>query len=216
MIIYAIYIIKSDGKPILYEHFQSNADWPNEMLVSGLFIALNGFSKEVLKREITTIILEDLSYHIRSFGFYTIVLVTDLDYNPAVIIEEIGLRFIKCYSDEIHEKNVRMEKFVCFKKTIREIIQDYSFDESRSINPSKILSTAEIFSLSPDLQPIALAILAIGEGSLNDIADECDQDIDVLESKVSILQKLGYIGTVRKNQVQHFFCNRFPTKVVAN
>ena len=220
MIIYAIYIIKNDGKPILCERFHSNYDMPNDMLLSGLFIALNGFSRDILNRDINTIILEDLCYHIHSFAYCTIVLVTDLNcVKKNSLLEEVGYRFIKSYGEKILEKDFRTEKFIPFKKIINEIIkaEDLSFDESNSINPSKLLGTAEIFELPYDLKPVALAILALGEATLNQIADECDHNNNVLElePKVAKLQKLGYIGSITKDRVQHFFCNRLPAKITA-
>lgn len=214
MIIYAIYIIKSDGRPLLCECFQSSNEMPNEMLLSGLVTALKGFSHEVLKKDITSIVVENLIFHLRSFGYYTIVLVSDLESDPNSIMEEIGYRFIKSYGEIIQNKDIRIDKLLPFKEIIKEIFIEHSFDESKSINPTKILSTAEIFDLPNDLQSIALTMLSLGESTINELAHESEQDILLLEPKVKRLQKLGFVGQITRDDETFFFCNRFSNNSV--
>ncbi len=209
MIIYAIYIIKSDGRPLLCEYYQSSKDLPNERLLGGLVIALKGFSSEVLNNDINSIVVENLIYHFRSFGSYNVVLVSDLDFDPSFILEEIGYRFIKTYGELIQVKDVRLDKLLPFKETIKEIFKAHSYDESKSINPTKILNTADIFNLPTDLQKVALTLLSLGESTIDVLSDECEQDLTSLIPKLKRLQNLGYIGQLTREEKTLFFCNRF-------
>ena len=44
MIVYAVYIIKNDGSPLLAEYFRSEEDLPNSVLLGGLVTAIKGFA----------------------------------------------------------------------------------------------------------------------------------------------------------------------------
>lgn len=212
MLIYAVYIIKNDGKTLLCDCFSN--DLPNEILLGGLVTALKGFSSEILKKDITNIVVENLIFHLGSFGDYTIVLVTDLEVDPSTIMEEIGYQFIKSYGEIIQNKDIRLDKLLPFKNIIKEILREHSFDESKSISPTKILSTAEIFELPYDLQGIALSMLSLGESTLQELAHESEQDVLSLESKIKRLQKLGYVGQITREDMTFFFCNRFSNDSV--
>ena len=206
MIIYAVYIIKSDGRPIVSEYFQSEDDLPSETLLAGLVTALKGFSSEVLQNEMNAIEVEGLAYHIRSFGFYNVVLVTNLKREPQEIIQDVGFRFMKQYGDDMLDKSIRADKYLPFKQIIKEIVGYHSVDESSSIKPSKLLSPGEIFDLPVELLQVAIALLAIKEGTAEEIAVESDERINNLSDKLEKLRKLGYIGVKNKENKKIFFC----------
>ena len=208
MIIYAVYIIKKDGVTILSEHFQSEEELPNNLLLGGLLGAIQTFSKETLGDEMKTIESEGLAYHIRSFGFYLIALITDLNKEPDSLIQELGLRFMRMYGEDLLDNSARVDKFYPFKNIIREILGK-SYDETNSIKPSKVLNTKEIFELSSELKPVALALISLGEGTINEIAKESDLDITEAEDRLIILQKKGYIGKKEKNKETLYFCSSF-------
>ena len=214
MNIYSVYIIKNDGRPLLCECFQSSSDLPNEMLLGVLVTALKGFSSEILKKDITSIVVENLILHMRSFGYYTIVLVTDLEFDPRIIIDEIGFQFIKTYGDLILNREFRLDNLLPFKDILKGIFREHSFDESKSINPTKILSTAEIFELPNELQHIALTMLSVGEGTIEEIATQSEQDALSLEPKLKRLQKLGFVGQTTRDSMTFFFCNQFSNSAI--
>lgn len=206
MIIYAVYIIKNDGRPILSEYFQSEDELPSDVLLGGLVTALKGFTTEVLQHDMNTIEVEGVAYHIRSFGFYNVVLVTNLKKEPDDIIQEVGLQFMKQYGEDMLDKSIRVDKFYPFKKIIKDIVGVHSFDESNSIKPAKMLNTEEIFNLPNELQQVALTMLSIRDGNLEEIKEECDNKIIQLESKLEKLKTLGYLGTKSVNNETRFFC----------
>lgn len=206
MIIYAVYIIKKDGVTLLSQHFQSKDELPNDLLLGGLLGAIQTFTAETLGDETRTIQVEGLAYHIRSFGFYTVALVTDLNKEPNDLIQELGLRFMRMYGEEMLSDTGRVDKFYPFKDTIKEIIGK-SVDESGSIRPSKMLNTKEIFELKSELKPVALAMISLGEGTLTEIAKECDINVLELDKLISELQTQGFIGKKKRENEIVYFCS---------
>ncbi len=208
MIIYAVYIIKKDGVTLLSEHFQSEEELPNNLLLGGLLGAIQTFSKETLGEEMKTIESEGLAYHIRSFGLYIIALITDLNKEPESLIQELGLRFMKMYGEEMLDNTSRIDKFYPFKNIIREILGK-SYDETSSLKPSKILNTKAIFELSGDLKPVALALISLGEATIDDIALESNLNEIETELRLLELQKEGYIGKKQLDDQIFYFCTTY-------
>lgn len=204
MIIYAVYIIKKDGVTILSERFQSAEELPNQMLLGGLLGAIQTFSLETLGEEMKTIESEGLAYHIRSFGLYLIALITDLNKEPDDIIQELGLRFMRMYGEQILENGSRVDKFYPFKDIIREVLGK-TYDETASIKPSKVLNTKEVFELPSELKPVALAILTLGEGTLEEISKETELSLEDTKLLVQLLQKKGYLGKKEQNNKVLYF-----------
>lgn len=208
MIIYAVYIIKKDGITLLSEHFQSEDELPNNLLLGGLLGAIQTFSKETLGEEMKTIESEGLAYHIRSFGLYLIALITDLNKEPDDLIQELGLRFMKMYGEEMLGNTSRIDRFYPFKNIIREILGK-SFDETNSLKPSKVLNTKEIFELSGELKPVALALISLGEATIDEIANESNLDEIETEQRLTQLQVKGYIGKKERNNQIFYFCSNY-------
>lgn len=209
MIIYAIYVITEDGRTILSENFQSSEDIPDAILLGGLLTALQNITSEMTKArsEMRSIEIEGLSYHIRSFGLFRIVLVTDVPKTPVDIIQMLGLRFINEYGEVLMDWDSNLSIFTPFKKTIREIIQKETItDDSKYINPTKRLTPGNIFSLPHPLQSTALALLSLEEGSARDIAKESEKTIKITKENLISLQKMGYVGTKQKKGKTLYFC----------
>ena len=92
MIIYAVYIISIDGLPIVSEKFQSAESIPNEVLLAGLFTAIQGVMSEVThqRANLDSINVDNLSYHFKSFGKFQLVLVTNLSATPKNILQKLS------------------------------------------------------------------------------------------------------------------------------
>ena len=206
MIIYAIILIKSNGTPILTEYFQSPDEIPNSELLGRMIIAIKGFTNEVLKEEMKTVVMENLAYNVKNFGLFSVIVVTGLDDTPFDIINEIGFRFVSKFGEDLLDKNIRVDKFQPFKKIISEVINHTSHDESGSLRPSKTFNTIDIYNLPADLQEIAMVMISLTEGSLTDISKELTINKEELQSKLDRLQKLGYIGKKARNSEIIFFC----------
>lgn len=198
MIVYAIYyVITEDGRTILSQNFHSVEGISDGVLLGGVFTALQTVTKLMTgsDAEINSIEMEGLSYHIRSFGLIRIVLVTDIPKKPEEIIQILGFRFLNEYGDILMQTDFNLNIFDPFKDTIQEVIpQKAIIDESKLIKPSLKLGTGEIFNLPFHLQNTALALVSLGEGTMNDIAQEsCEIFTDTKKHLLS-LQKYGICG----------------------
>ncbi len=212
MIIYAVYVISSDGRTIVSKQFQSTETMPNEILLGGLIVALQGVASEMTdgQSDMKGIDIEGLSYHIRSFGFYRIVIVTAVPTPPEDMIQTLGLRFMRQFGEKMIDDSLDVSIFDPFKEVIREVIEsspDASIDIRGSINPSKKLSTSEIFSLPHHLHSTALALLTIQEGTLEDVANEVEKPKEVIKTHLNELQTLGFVGMRHLEDRKLFFCS---------
>ncbi|MFX1253582.1 MAG: hypothetical protein ACFFCZ_18370 [Promethearchaeota archaeon] len=207
MIVYAVYVVTEIGTTIVSETFQSKEGIPDGILLGGLITALQTVANEMHSSEMKTIAIEGFSYHIRSFGLYRIVLVTDVPRTPEDILQTIGLRFMKEYGELLLDETHNLRVFAPFKKTITEIIRNLMvIDESRSINPTKRLSTGEIFSLPHELQSTALAMITLCEGTAQEIAQESKNAIDVTKKNLAVLNEMGFVGIKQKDAKKLYFC----------
>lgn len=206
MIIYAVVIIKSNGTPIFTDYFQSTEEIPDSELFGRMIISIKGFINEFLNEDMKTIEMEKLSFSIKSFGFFSVVFVTDVGNNPFNLINEVGYRFIKEFSTDLIDKNPRITIFKPFKKTLREILGTNLFDYDGWIKPSKIFNTIDIYDLPHDLRKVALAIISLTEASLSDLSKEAKIEKKELESKLFRLQQLGYVGKKAGSSETLYFC----------
>ncbi|MFW9854294.1 MAG: hypothetical protein ACFFFG_04510 [Candidatus Thorarchaeota archaeon] len=161
------------------------------------------------KSEMRTIEIEGLSYHIRSFGLVRVILVTDFSQSPETIIQTLGMRFLKIYGERLLSDEILLDLniFLPFKKVISEILGEEIVDGSKSIVPSKALTTGEIYSLPHELQDAALALISLGEADVATIATECQATPDLAFKKLKRLQELGYIGKKDIGGQMVFFCS---------
>lgn len=202
----------SDGKTILSENFQSIEGVPDEQLLGGIISALQAVTAEMTKNrsEMKSIEIEGLSYHIRSFGLYRIVLITNVLKTPEDMIQKLGMRFMKEYGEILVDEilTVPLETFKPFRKTIQELITDETItDDLKSINPAKMLSTGEIFSLPHDFQSTALAMVALQEGTVEEIAAESGNDADKTAEFLDGLRGMGFIGVKMREGKTTYFCS---------
>ncbi|MFX1517348.1 MAG: hypothetical protein ACFFC6_13675 [Promethearchaeota archaeon] len=152
--------------------------------------------------------IEGLSYHIRSFGFFRLVLVTDVPKTPEDIIQMVGFRFIKEYGEVLMDWDSNLSIFTPFQETLREIIQtETSTDDSKSIRPSRKLSTGEIFQLPPHLQKTALAMISLEQGTLSEISEESGEKKRTVRKNINTLQEMGFIGTRQDKKTITYFCS---------
>ena len=210
MIVYALYIIDEGGRPLVSQYFHSSEDIPNEVLFGALFTAFKDLAADVTVQkswEMKSIGIERLFYHTKSFGPFNVVIVTNTPQGPENLLQTIGLRFMREHKQELlRDFLVDLQKFDPFKETIQEIMRDENIiDESGQLKPTKRFSVGGIFDLPSDLQAAALALIAIKEGTLEEITKESGENkMDTINS-LNSLQKMGYIGRKVKDERQIFF-----------
>lgn len=204
MLIYAVYIISSDGKTIISENFQKHSSISDKRILGGMFTALEGTEND--NSEMKSYEIEGLSYHVRMFSFgYKIVLVTQVPRPPEDMIQTLGLRFMKEYGEKLEDGTLK--NINDFKETIREIIAPDFIDNSQSIKPTKTLNTGEIFSLPHHLQQTALAMITLQDGLLEDIAKEAGESIESTNTHLTDLQNMGFIGLRKIENKTLYYCS---------
>lgn len=179
-------------------------------MLGGLLTALQNLTTEMIQAdsEMQSIEIEGISYHIRSFGFFRLVLVTDVPKTPEDIIQMVGFRFIKQYGEVLMDWDSNLSIFTPFQDTIREIIQtETSTDDSKSIRPSKKLSTGEIFQLPPHLQKTALAMISLEKGTIAELSKESGEKTRTVRKNINTLQEMGFIGKRQIKKSAIYFCS---------
>ncbi|MFQ5980027.1 MAG: hypothetical protein ACE5OZ_17990 [Candidatus Heimdallarchaeota archaeon] len=212
MIVYAVYIVTDDGRTVLAEHFQSTDDLPDELLVGAFFSSLRIMAAEMTKKrsEIKSVQIEGFAYHIRSYGLFQVILVSDDPQAPENLIQTLGYRFMREYGEGLLDNWSLLGTFIPFKTVLHEVIQNESetiIDNSRSILPEKQLEPNEIFTLPHHLQTTALAILSLQEGTIKEIAEESRSDASRTETNLVSLREMGFIGIKETSGTRKYFCS---------
>ncbi|MHA2371039.1 MAG: hypothetical protein ACXADX_19660, partial [Candidatus Hodarchaeales archaeon] len=164
MIVYSVYITTDDGRTVLTENFQSTKALPDELLMGAFFSTLQIMAVEMTHERslIKSIQIEGFAYHIRSFGFFNVIIATDSPEPPEDLIQILGLRFMNDFGETLVGRWSLLSTFVPFRKVLHEVIQEETTtqDDSKSIEPTKKLDSAEIFNLPHHLQATALALVS--------------------------------------------------------
>jgi hypothetical protein len=209
MIVYAVFVIDETGRTILSEKFQSAGNIADEVFLGGIINSLQAVTKEMISNnaELKSIELEGFSYHIRSFGLIRIIVVTDTPKNPQELIQILGFRFIKEYGEALLSIDLESNIFNQFKETIYEVLsENVVLDDSKSSKPSLKLSTGDIFNLPHYLQSIALTLVSLQEGTLEEIVSESGENAEITKKSLLVLQQLGYIGLKQRDGIKKYFC----------
>ena len=210
MIGYAVYIISMDGTPLVSEKFQAAESIPNESLLAGLLTAVQGVASELVSKDsqIASMNIDNLSYHFKSFGRYQIVLVTDLIETPKAVLQKLGLLFMKEHGEELLDQTIDTQVFESFTHTIRDVISSVLLtDTSRKIIPTRKFGPGELYNFPEDLRSIALALIALREGSLNDIAHESQKSKKIAQKSLQTLQEMGFVGKKISGKDSIYFCS---------
>jgi len=210
LIIYAVYIISIDGLPIVSEKFQSAESIPNEVLLAGLFTAIQGVMSEVTHKraKLDSINVDNLSYHFKSFGKFQLVLVTNLSATPNNILQRLGFRFMKDYGEQLMDDKPNRLLFEPFVQTINEIInEETKTDSSRLINPTKKFSPKELYKLPQEVRIVALSMITLKEGNIDQIASESKISKGEAKHHLQTLQNLGFIGKKITQDDSFYFCS---------
>ena len=208
MIIYAVYVITEAGALMFSDSFQNQKNMKDLDLVSGLLTALRMFANEVTDADVKAFQVEGLTYHFQSFDIFYVVLVTSSLEGPQKYLHELGLRFMKKFGEIfLTSKDIALDYscFNSFQGDVREVLGSI-VDVTSSIKPTKKLTTAEIFNLPIETQKVALAILEIEQGTLEDISKEVKLDDSNTKNLLENLITIGFIGQKTSNNKTVYFC----------
>jgi len=208
LILYAVYIITKDGREIISEHFSSPENVPETAILSGLLSAFQYMSEDLAKNRggAEKLNLSGLVYHLRNFGNFQIVIVTDVDNAPAKILDTLGWRFLQNHGERLIGWTGNQTLFEPFRKTIKSIVMRHSsVDITNSLDPTKTLDTAAIFSLPKDVQPVAKALTMLEFATIEELLEEVESSSENIKEKLESLQKSGYVGIREKEGKLQYF-----------
>ncbi len=208
MILYAVYIITRDGREIISEIFQTPENVPNAAILSGLLSAFQYMAEDLTRSKsgAEKLNLSGLVYHLRNFGDFQVVIVTDVDNAPARILDTLGWRFLQSHGERLINWTGNQTLFEPFRETINSVVMRHSsVDITRSLDPTKTLDTAAIFSLPKDIQPIAKALTMLEFATIEELLEEVEIPERDLKTSLADLQKEGYIGVREKEGKSQYF-----------
>lgn len=203
MIIYAIYIVGNTGRILFSEVFQRPENIEDEFFLGALVTSLETIITDIHASTFKSMEIEGISYHVRSFGLFKMVIVTPSAKTPNEILQVLGFRFIKEYGEALLAVE-DLEIFAPFKKTIAEIIED-----NEVLFPSCSMSTADLFGLPHDIQSIVLALLSLGKGNhtATSLSKESHTSVKKTRKNLQILLKMGFIGRRKSGKRTTYFCD---------
>ncbi|MHA1111920.1 MAG: hypothetical protein ACTSRE_12505 [Promethearchaeota archaeon] len=207
MIIYAVYVITEGGELMYSESFQTTENKKDLDLVSGLLTALRMFATEVTQADVKAFEVEGLTYHFQSFNIFYVVLVTSSLEGPQEYLHQLGLRFMKKFGEQYVSSNKTYDFnfFQSFKSDVEQVLGSI-VDVTSSINPTKKLTTAEIFNLPKETQKVALALLQLEESTVQEIAVEVNMNEENTITLLDQLIKIGFIGKKSIDEKITYFC----------
>ena len=210
MLVYAVFVISSDGRIIISENFHSLEGIPDDIILRGVTTAIQDFTSEKAKQdtEISSIDFKDLSYHVRSFGFFRIILVTDIPKNPEEIMQILGFRFINEYGNVLMQTDYNLSLFNQFKDTIEEVFpEERIVNKDKFIKPTLKMGVGEIFNLPTHLQKTALSLLSLQQSSIEEIIQDSGDSHADTERNLLSLQNMGFVGCKQVNGKTIYFCS---------
>ncbi|NVM55770.1 MAG: hypothetical protein HWN66_18870 [Candidatus Helarchaeota archaeon] len=173
--IHGVWIIHKDGKCLLFREYEKFNI--NEQLFSGFLVAILSFSKEISKRALKHISLEDLTLYYENFEDKKLVFViaADSKERESAIRKKISLiekAFFTKYGEVLQNWRGNITIFSNFNSKIDEILHSKGF--KISISDLKIINTTPFENLFGKL-----AIL-FGKNNKKEI-DELEHTVEVLD-----------------------------------
>ncbi|MHA2279040.1 MAG: hypothetical protein ACXAC2_24940, partial [Candidatus Kariarchaeaceae archaeon] len=103
MIVYAIYILSRDGLELISEKFQAKVSIPDTTLFSALMVAFQQMADSVTSLGIPKkITFQEITYHLKSFGNFQVVVVSGSDREPTDMLSKLGFQFAAKFKDPLY------------------------------------------------------------------------------------------------------------------
>ncbi|MFX0016043.1 MAG: leucine-rich repeat domain-containing protein [Promethearchaeota archaeon] len=90
-------------------------------------------------------------------------------------------------------------------KTLEQVRALQEMGVQMSVKPLRKLTTGEIYNLPFELQDLAITMLSLVEGTVDEIAQAIDVPINEVLPKIETLQMMGYIGKIQKGGETVYF-----------
>ncbi|MHA2504063.1 MAG: hypothetical protein ACXAE3_14480 [Candidatus Kariarchaeaceae archaeon] len=197
MKLYACYLIGADGRPLIWQVFQSPDHLPEGGLLAPLLTSIQGVSMDLVKQEGSAekMVLAGITYHMQWMDTFFVVLVTDTEEKPNKVLNQVGRQFLQKYHDKIVMWNGDVNTFKDFVSPLLTILEkNFEMDTSQSIIPTKQLDTISLFNLEKDLKETALAIFSLTSATPEEVAKESGEPLDNVKVNLEKLKEMGYVG----------------------
>lgn len=209
MILFGCYLISADGRPLVWQVFQSPDELPEGGLLSPLLTSIQGVALDLVKREgaIEKMNMGGITYHMQWMGDFFVVLVTDTEEKPDTVMNNIGRKFLSTYQDRIRKWNGDISMFEDFTEILLNILdKNFKLDVTQSINPTKRFDTKALFNLDKSVKDTALAIFSLKTATAEEIAQESGESEEKAAENLDKLKEMGYIGfKVQNNEPIYFY-----------
>lgn len=209
MIIYAIYIISTDGRPFFIDRYTKDVNLPEDILLCGLLGTIQLLAGELTNEPGSAEMfqLRDFVFHMQLFGdqFQVVIACSD-DQRPTELLENIGYRFIKRYESKIETWNGDQSLFVGFEDTIIELLRGkYKVDISRSLDPKKRLDIMNILGFSKAVQDTALIVIMLEHATIDEMRKFLNRRRKTIENHLIELQEHGYVGVELLGEEMYYY-----------
>ncbi|MHA2098479.1 MAG: hypothetical protein ACW99A_07315 [Candidatus Kariarchaeaceae archaeon] len=209
MLIYAVYFISTDGRPMLIERFTKDENLPDDILLCGLLGTVQLLAEELTNEpgSAEKFQLKGFVFHLQQFSDkFQVVITSNEDERPAELLDTLGYRFIKKFSDEIENWKGDQSRFLEFGETIIELLRGkYKVDISRSLDPKKRLDTMSILNLPKAVQDTALIVVMLEHATIDEMEKFLNKKSKIIEKHLTELQQMGYIGVeLLEDQVYYY------------
>ncbi|MFX1252195.1 MAG: hypothetical protein ACFFCZ_11365 [Promethearchaeota archaeon] len=175
----AIYIIlKKQGLCLFAKTLEK--DFPDPDLISPLLISVEAFTAEVMKGEIKGFQIESrnqTTFYFRNFHKFSVVISFDRLYEKIdFLMEKIGLSFMVEHGDQFEPWTGSIKSFQRYETTLQRLLEEFGFEKEmwKVIFPVQALDALNLNKLSKEMRPVALTLLTIREGTLDDITAEME------------------------------------------
>lgn len=202
MVVKAVYLILEGGIPVITEHFSTSLLNINDQVVSGFFEGIQIVMDEIGRTTspCKTIEFGGQHYHLKSFGLFTVVLVTESNTSWKKIVDRIGYLFLQEYQDELVGSLLTVELgiFQQFREQIYEIVGiPFNDDLEEYLQPHKPLSLGNLLHLTFPEKEVAMVLLQEQNQSLVEIRKKVCKEDDQLEQALDSLVRKGFVGKVK-------------------
>lgn len=198
-------ILKKQGLCLFAKTLEK--DFPDPDLISPLLVSVEAFAAEVMKSEIKSFQIESrnqTTFYFQSFHEFSVVISLDRIYEKIeLLLEKIGMSFMVNHGDHFKPWKGSVRPFQEYETTLERILEEFGFKKEmwKVIFPIQALDALTLNKLSKDMRPVALTLLTIREGTLEDITAEMELEkpiktktLEFIASTLDYLVEEGLCG----------------------
>ncbi|MFX0064603.1 MAG: hypothetical protein ACFFC7_20715 [Candidatus Hermodarchaeota archaeon] len=193
--IYAVYIINTAGICVFKKTLAKNM--PDPDLISSFLSAVDTFASEVIGGDVRTFKIEQITYCFRDFRDFFVVIGMDKEYKKIdVLLEKIGMAFMIEHGADLKPWKGSTQPFRKFEATLEKLLEEAGFKKDiwDVIFPTKSLDVLELGKIPEDVRKVAMALLTIRKGTLEDIIEELELEKPVMQETIEFIRRaLAYL-----------------------